>query len=77
MRTLTETETQTIKTRLDRCLIAYQEIYDELLDHYISALEKVSVEDFLKVKEEVNEKFKCGSFLEFFLVGFLPYVTCY
>jgi uncharacterized membrane protein YczE len=57
MRTLSETEIQTIKTRLDRCLIAYQEIYDELLDHYISALEKVSEEDFLKVKEELDDAF--------------------
>lgn len=57
MRTLSETEIQTIKTRLDRCLIAYQEVYDELLDHYISALEKVSAEDFLKVKEELDDAF--------------------
>ena len=54
---LSENEIQTIKTRLDRCLIAYQEIYDELLDHYISALEKVSAEDFLKKKEELDDAF--------------------
>ncbi|WP_291787522.1 hypothetical protein [Cecembia sp.] len=57
MRTLTETETQTIKARLDRCLIAYQEIYDELLDHYISALEQVSVKEFLEKKEELDDTF--------------------
>lgn len=57
MRSLTETEIQTIKTRLDRCLIAYQEIYDELLDHYISALEKVSEEEFSQKKEELDDTF--------------------
>lgn len=34
MRALFKNEIQTIQERLDRCLIAYQEIYDELLDHY-------------------------------------------
>ncbi|WP_304517828.1 hypothetical protein [Cecembia rubra] len=56
-RNLSDTELQTIKARLDRCLIAYKEIYDELLDHYISTLEKVSAEDFLKVKEELDDVF--------------------
>ncbi|MGY6520371.1 MAG: hypothetical protein ACXIUD_01490 [Mongoliitalea sp.] len=57
MRKLSETEIQTIQTRLDRCLIAYQEIYDELLDHYISALEQESEENFLKKKEELDDTF--------------------
>ncbi|MGY6559425.1 MAG: hypothetical protein ACXIT9_09090 [Nitritalea sp.] len=57
MRALTETEIQTIRTRLDRCLIAYQEIYDELLDHYISALEQVPSEGFLQKKEELDDTF--------------------
>jgi hypothetical protein len=57
MRKLNESEIQTIKTRLNRCLIAYQEIYDELLDHYISALEQVSAEEFFKKKEELDEAF--------------------
>ncbi|GHB34486.1 hypothetical protein [Mongoliitalea lutea] len=57
MRTLSETEIQTIQTRLDRCLIAYQEIYDELLDHYISALEQVPVEVYLQKKEELDNTF--------------------
>lgn len=48
MRTLFENEIQLIKARLDRCLIAYQELYDELLDHYISALEQAPEEDFLQ-----------------------------
>lgn len=57
MRTLSETEIQTIKTRLDRCLIAYQEIYDELLDHYITALEQLPEEAFLQKKEELDDTF--------------------
>ncbi|MGY6559421.1 MAG: hypothetical protein ACXIT9_09070 [Nitritalea sp.] len=57
MRALNETEIQLIKARLDRCLIAYQEIYDELLDHYISALEQESAENFLKKKEELDDTF--------------------
>lgn len=57
MRSLTETEIQTIKTRLDRCLIAYQEIYDELLDHYITALEQLPEEEFLQKKEELDDTF--------------------
>lgn len=56
-RNLSDIELQTIQERLDRCLIAYQEVYDELLDHYISALEKVSAEDFLKKKEELDDAF--------------------
>jgi hypothetical protein len=57
MRNLTKTELLTIQQRLDRCLIAYQEIYDELLDHYISALEQVSPEKFLQKKEELDDAF--------------------
>ncbi|MGY6741595.1 MAG: hypothetical protein ACXIUQ_02590 [Cecembia sp.] len=54
---LSENEIQTIKTRLDRCLIAYQEIYDEILDHYISALEQELEENFFKKKEELDDTF--------------------
>lgn len=57
MRTLTEIEIQTIKDRLDRCLIAYVEIYDELLDHYISALEQIPEEEFDRKKEALDDEF--------------------
>lgn len=57
MRNLSENEIQIIKARLDRCLIAYRELYDELLDHYISALEQVSEEDFSQKKEELDDTF--------------------
>jgi hypothetical protein len=57
MRALSKNEIQTIQERLDRCLIAYQEIYDELLDHYVSALELASVEEFHQKKEELDDAF--------------------
>ncbi|MCH7397634.1 hypothetical protein MM236_06520 [Belliella sp. DSM 107340] len=57
MRKLTDTEIQTIKDRLDRCLIAYAEIYDELLDHYISALEQTPEEEFDCKKEALDDEF--------------------
>lgn len=56
-RTLSEIEIQTIKDRLDRCLIAYVEIYDELLDHYISALEQTPEEEFDRKKEALDDEF--------------------
>ncbi|AFL82756.1 hypothetical protein Belba_0085 [Belliella baltica DSM 15883] len=56
-RTLSEIEIQTIKDRLDRCLIAYVEIYDELLDHYVTALEQVEPEEFDQRKELLDEEF--------------------
>lgn len=57
MRTLTDIEIQTIKDRLDRCLIAYVEIYDELLDHYITALEQTPKESFTIKKEALDDEF--------------------
>ena len=57
MRKLSEIEIQTIKDRLDRCLIAYVEIYDELLDHYISALEQTPEEEFDRKKEALDDEF--------------------
>lgn len=57
MRKLSEIETQIIKDRLDRCLIAYVEIYDELLDHYISALEQTAEEKFENKKEALDDEF--------------------
>ncbi|WP_156810274.1 hypothetical protein [Nitritalea halalkaliphila] len=38
-------------------MIAYQEIYDELLDHYITALEQLPEEAFLQKKEELDDTF--------------------
>ncbi|MDO9553438.1 hypothetical protein [Rhodonellum sp.] len=57
MRKLTETELQAIKDRLSSLYIAYCEIYDELLDHYITALEQVSSEEFKTKKEALDEEF--------------------
>jgi hypothetical protein len=57
MRTLSNSEIQIIKDRLDRCLIAYAEIYDELLDHYILALESVSPDEFELKKEALDDEF--------------------
>ncbi|WP_194974796.1 hypothetical protein [Aquiflexum lacus] len=57
MKKLSDIEIQTIKDRLDRCLITYVEIYDELLDHYISALEQVASEEFGNRMEALDEEF--------------------
>lgn len=57
MRKLTDIELQTIKDRLVSLQITYLEIYDELLDHYISALEQVDPEDFDDKKEKLDEEF--------------------
>lgn len=57
MRKLTETELQTIKKRLDSLCLSYLEIYNELLDHYITALEQVSPEEFGTKKEALDEEF--------------------
>lgn len=57
MRKLSEIEIRTIKTRLDRLQIAYLEIYNELLDHYVTALEQVEPEEFGNKKEMLDEEF--------------------
>lgn len=57
MRKLTETELLTIKERLDSLCLSYLEIYNELLDHYITALEQVSPEEFETKKEALDEEF--------------------
>jgi uncharacterized protein YlaN (UPF0358 family) len=57
MRKLTETELQTIKELLDSLSLSYLEIYDELLDHYITALEQVSPEEFGTKKKALDEEF--------------------
>ncbi|WP_373522261.1 hypothetical protein, partial [Aquiflexum sp.] len=57
MRKLSEIEIQPIKDRLDSLQIAYLEIYNELLDHYISELEQKSPFDFHQELEHLNETF--------------------
>ncbi|MCH7414757.1 hypothetical protein MM213_14750 [Belliella sp. R4-6] len=57
MRTLTEIEIQTIKDRLDSLNLSYLEIYNELLDHYVTALEQVEPEEFDPRKELLDEEF--------------------
>jgi hypothetical protein len=56
-RTLTDTEIQAIKDRLDRLNLSYLEIYNELLDHYVTALEQVEPEEFDRRKESLDEEF--------------------
>ncbi|MCH7397637.1 hypothetical protein MM236_06535 [Belliella sp. DSM 107340] len=57
MRKLTDTEIQTIKDRLDSLNLSYLEIYNELLDHYVTALEEVEQEEFDHRKELLDEEF--------------------
>lgn len=57
MRKLSDIEISSIKTRLDLLQIAYIEIYDELLDHYISQLEKKDPSEFYQNLEQLNETF--------------------
>ena len=57
MRKLSDLEFNSIQTRLESLQIGYVEIYDELLDHYISQLEKKDVSDFKKEFENLNETF--------------------
>lgn len=57
MRKLSDNEIQILKDRLDRLLIAYVEIYDELLDHYITALEQLPSEEFQTKKQLLDDEF--------------------
>ncbi len=57
MRTLTEIEIQTIKDRLDNLSLSYVEIYNELLDHYVTALEQVEPGEFDHRKELLDSEF--------------------
>lgn len=57
MRQLSDNEIQILKERLDRLLIAYVEIYDELLDHYITTLEQFPAEEFQIKKESLDDEF--------------------
>lgn len=56
-RTLTDTEIQAIKDRLDSLNVSYLEIYHELMDHYVTALEQVEPEEFDRKKESLDEEF--------------------
>lgn len=56
-RSLSDIEIQIIKDRLNRLQIAYVEIYDELLDHYISSLEQLPAIEFDKKREALDDEF--------------------
>jgi len=56
MRKLSDIEMQIVKDRLDRLLITYVEIYDELLDHYVTALEQLPAEEFHTKKEALDDE---------------------
>jgi hypothetical protein len=57
MRTLSNSEIQTIKDRIDSLKISFTEIYEELFDHYSTALEQLPTEQFSSEKESLDEKF--------------------
>jgi hypothetical protein len=57
MRKLSESETQKIDQRLKSLKIRYTEIYEEIRDHYITALEQVSLEKFDAKKEVLDDEF--------------------
>ena len=54
-RELTDSEFQSIKDRLDSLSLSYIEIYNELLDHYVTALEQVEPEEFADRKEMLDD----------------------
>lgn len=57
MRTLTESENQMIKRRLEALHLEYLEIYDEVFDHYSSELEKSAPWEFKEKFESLNKAF--------------------
>lgn len=57
MRMLSENEIQLIKAHLESLSLSYIEIYNELYDHYVTALEAVSEESFESRKNELDEEF--------------------
>jgi hypothetical protein len=57
MRKLSELEIQKIDQRLKSLKIRYIEIYEEIRDHYITALEQVSLEKFDAKKEVLDDEF--------------------
>ncbi len=57
MRKLSELEIQKIDRRLKSLQIRYTEVFEEIRDHYITALEQVSLENFVAKKEVLDETF--------------------
>jgi len=57
MRKLSELEIQKIDQRLKSLKIRYIEVYEEIRDHYITALEQVSLEKFDAKKEVLDDEF--------------------
>ncbi|GHB34475.1 hypothetical protein [Mongoliitalea lutea] len=57
MRKLTDVELEIIKDRLENLSLSYVEIYNELLDHYVTTLEQVDPEGFAKNKEILDDEF--------------------
>ncbi len=57
MRNLTPTELEKINNRLKFLQIHYNEIRDEIKDHYISELEKNSTDEFEAIVSKLNEAF--------------------
>jgi hypothetical protein len=57
MRNLTPTELEKINNRLKFLQIHYDEIRDEIKDHYISELEKNSTDEFEAIVSKLNEAF--------------------
>lgn len=57
MRQLSIEETQVIEDQLNNLNISFVEIYNELLDHYTTALKEVSSENFASSKEILDHEF--------------------
>jgi hypothetical protein len=57
MRKLTELELIQIQNRLAALQIYFEELYNELYDHYVSELEKLTETEFQKTMARLNESF--------------------
>ncbi|MCH7408257.1 hypothetical protein MM239_02530 [Belliella sp. DSM 111904] len=57
MRKLTDVELEIIKERLESLSLSYIEIYNELFDHYVTALEQVDSKEFVEKKEILDDEF--------------------
>jgi hypothetical protein len=57
MRKLLTEEIQAIEVRLDQMNVSYLEVYNELLDHYTTALEQVSSDEFASTKGNLDDEF--------------------
>jgi hypothetical protein len=56
-RSLTSKEIQSIKERLESLRLSYLEIYNELFDHYVTALEQVEPDKFEDKKALLDKEF--------------------